>query len=127
MKYQLYKVDEMGKRRYLYQKTNNTISFRLHKASSFNYEVAQSMKNKYAQHNLIVCDENSKEFKEELQSKADVWKSKIQDNDILSYEKGNAIVVATELLYSDETLEKIINATTENEISRILYNARKSA
>ena len=39
--------------------------------------------------------------------------------------KYNAIRIATQLCYSETTIEKIKNATTESEITRILRTARE--
>lgn len=39
--------------------------------------------------------------------------------------KYNAIRIATQLCYSETTINKIKNATTENEVTRILRTARE--
>lgn len=39
--------------------------------------------------------------------------------------KFNAIRIAKQLCYSETTIEKIKNATTESEITRILHTARE--
>ena len=39
--------------------------------------------------------------------------------------KYNAIRIATQLCYSENTIEKIKAATTESEITRILHTARE--
>ena len=39
--------------------------------------------------------------------------------------KYNAIRIAKQLCYSETTIEKIKNATTENEVTRILHTARE--
>lgn len=39
--------------------------------------------------------------------------------------KYNAIRIATQLCYSENVIEKIKNATTENEVTRILRTARE--
>ena len=40
--------------------------------------------------------------------------------------KYNAIRIAKQLCYSENVIEKIKNATTENEITRILHTAREA-
>lgn len=39
--------------------------------------------------------------------------------------KYNAIRIAKQLCYSENVIEKIKNATTENEVTRILHTARE--
>ena len=45
----------------------------------------------------------------------------------LKYEKENTIKIAKELFYNQDTIEKLKNAKSTGELSRIMNNARKGA
>lgn len=55
------------------------------------------------------------------------WKAKINKHDPLKEAKHDAIEVALGLGYPTETFELIVVATKETEITRALYNARRTA
>ena len=55
------------------------------------------------------------------------WKKQIKRRDPLWEYKRNAISVACDFRYPTETLEAIVKATTEKEISNALACARRTA
>lgn len=124
MKYQLYKL-ENEKPQYIFEKHNGIYSLCKTKASSFTYEKALKIQNKY--HDLIICDETSDYFKFQTETRYDKWSKEIAEDDTLSFSKTEALQAAIDLCYKDETLEQIVNATTEAQIYRAMRNARAIA
>ena len=55
------------------------------------------------------------------------WRRKISKTDTLKYEKRDALEVAIGLNYTDQTLTRIILASSAVQISRALTNARQTA
>lgn len=55
------------------------------------------------------------------------WRRKISKSDSLRYDKREAIEVAIGLGYSDQTLNNIVYASSDIQISRALTTARQSA
>ena len=55
------------------------------------------------------------------------WRRKISKTDSLKYEKRDALEVAIGLGYTDQTLSRIILASSAIQISRALTNARQTA
>ena len=50
------------------------------------------------------------------------WKDKVNSKDKLKKEKKNALRFAVELRYSDKTLDRIINAKSDIQISNALHS-----
>lgn len=55
------------------------------------------------------------------------WRRKIPKSDGLKYDKREALEVAIGLGYSDQTLNRIILASSAVQISKALTNARQTA
>ena len=120
--YQLYMESER-KNKYLCVKKGK-YQFSITKATSFDYETALQLKEKYANKgiNFVICDKTHAAYKH--LSKEDEWKYSIAVGDKLWYEKEDAIQSAVDLLYSNEILQMILDARTKTEITKALTKGR---
>ena len=123
--YQIYKVEKGFLMHLSRSETGKKYKFSRKNASCFNLETAERLKEQFAKHNPTICDSDSNYFK--FISRAEQWKANVEEEDPLLAEKLDKLDAACDLCYPDETLDLILNATTENEIRSAMKSAREKS